>query len=201
MRIRHLFAAGSLLVAFAAPASALPIPEPFLSGDSYYFYSYLEGGNVRPSPTPTGYAAYATVIWEKSTQQVYFQIEWFNTSSSPTLAQLHYATCGAPCAPPSVHGDVSPAVPGFDDLVFPANAGTGGVIEFIRPMSTVQFITTLDTWSAYLQIHTASYPEGEVRGIVIPEPLSAALLGLGLALLARTRGRKARSPGRCVDAR
>lgn len=42
---------------------------------------------------------------------------------------------------------------------------------------------------AYVNIHDAQFPGGEIRGFVVPEPTSVALLTLGLGLLAISRKR------------
>jgi len=44
----------------------------------------------------------------------------------------------------------------------------------------------------YVNLHTSMFPGGEIRGQVVPEPLTLSLLGLGSAVLIRRRQRRNR---------
>lgn len=48
----------------------------------------------------------------------------------------------------------------------------------------------LNAGDAYLNIHTAMFPGGEISGFLTPEPTTAVLLGAGLAGLAVARNRE-----------
>ena len=46
------------------------------------------------------------------------------------------------------------------------------------------FIAGIIAGKTYLNIHSASFGGGEIRGFIVPEPATLAILGLGLAALA-----------------
>jgi len=51
------------------------------------------------------------------------------------------------------------------------------------PSAAAALINGITTGLTYLNIHTVNNPGGEIRGFLIPEPQSLALLGIGMLTL------------------
>jgi hypothetical protein len=77
-----------------------------------------------------------------------------------------------------------------DQVVTPLASGVGGTIsgKWDAPEGNN---TTLAPWiddilagRAYINFHTTQYPGGEIRGAIVPEPSTIAILGFGVAALA-----------------
>jgi hypothetical protein len=83
-----------------------------------------------------------------------------------------------------------------DQVVTPLAGGVGGTISG-KWDATEGNNTTLAPWiddilagRAYINFHTTQYPGGEIRGAIIPEPSSIALVACGLAALSVLARRK-----------
>ena len=76
----------------------------------------------------------------------------------------------------------------YNSAFVTANGGTAGTAE-------AAFITGLNTGQTYANLHNATFPGGEIRGLVAvtPEPGTLVLLGTGVAGLAATVRRRIRT--------
>jgi hypothetical protein len=178
-----MFAAALCL---AAPGSASTI---FLTGTF----------NPEGGPTATGTGS-ATVIIDTSLMTMSVSATWSGTSGTSTAAHIHCCT-----ALPGVgNAGVATQVPSFSG--FPLGV-TGGSYSKSFDMSLAAswnpayvtanggtttsafaaFVAGLETDHGYFNIHTNTFPGGEIRAWLVPEPSTIALLSLGLVVLAARR--------------
>ena len=95
-------------------------------------------------------------------------------------------------APVGMHIHLGAAGVEGDPLVtLPLSAGVdpNSLVGFVAPPQAILQSILADPTAFYVNIQTAAYPNGAVRGQV-PEPGAAALLGTGLALLGALRRRR-----------
>jgi hypothetical protein len=185
-RLGVLLLAGAL--GFAAPATAATL---IFSG------SFTpEGG---PGATGTGSA---TVTIDDFLRTMDVQATWSGTSGNSTAAHIHCCTL----SPGTGNAGVATQVPSF--LGFPLGVTAGNYSQFfdmnLAGSWNAAYITnnggtTTSAFNAllagllddraYFNIHTNTFPGGEIRArlLLIPEPSTVALLGIGLVALAARR--------------
>jgi hypothetical protein len=112
-----------------------------------------------------------------------------DTVANTLVVNLSYSGLLAPttnahihcCAPPGVSaGVIIPFVPPF---VTGLTSGT-----FLNTFNlTATQVTQVASGLSYINIHTTLYPAGEIRGQIVPEPASLALVFAGLVVAALMR--------------
>ncbi len=159
------------------------------------FFAVLAGTNENPAnASPATGFAFVTINSVANTMQV--QVSFSGLLGTTTASHIH-----APINPPANVG-VATTVPTFPGFPLGVTAGSynqtfdmtlassfnptfvtnnGGTPASAR----IVLFNAIRNGQSYLNIHTTSFPGGEIRGflqIAAPEPASVGLLGLGLGL-------------------
>ena len=191
MKLSALIAGSLFVAAVSAPAVA----------QQSIFTAELLGSNERPDPnnSPGTGTATVTVDLDQSTMRVQ---ETFSGLLAPTTVS-HIHCCAGPdgSAPPAT---TVPSFPGFPvgvtagtyDQTFnmldassynpafiSANGGTAA-------SAFDAFVDGLNNGTAYANIHTEMFPAGEIRGTLVPEPETYAMLLAGLAMVSMMSRRR-----------
>jgi CHRD domain/PEP-CTERM motif len=153
--------------------------------------------------------------YDSATHTLSIDTDFSGLSGGTTVAHIH--CCVA--APGTVGVAVTPGtLPGFPvgvsaesysvelDLENPATYTAGFLINFGEGTAAggeAALIAGLTDSRAYFNVHTTSFPAGEIRGFLaqVPEPPSYAMLGLGLLTMGAAARRRRRGSGTCATSR
>jgi hypothetical protein len=188
--------------------AALILNPPVVSAAPTTFVADLTGANeVPPSGSPgTGLA---TVVLDPVANTLHVDVAFSGLEAGTTAAHIH-------CCLPSpgatgVNVGVATTVPAFPGFPLGVTAGTYSHDFSLLDSSTYNpaFITThggtiagaeaalvagIQNTETYLNIHTALFPNGEIRGFVAtPEPATLFLLSTGVLALGVKSRRRHRS--------
>ena len=175
MRLPYLLSATVLSLSFCLPASAT----------TFSFVTTLSNLG-EPVPTSTGSGS-ASVAFNDALFTVSVNETFANLVNPATAAHIH--CCTAVAFTGSI--GVALALSGFP------SAQSGNYINSftLAPADFSSLLAGTQAGKAYLNIHSAAYPGGEIRGFLVPvpEPGTYALMlgGLGLLGMAAKRRKQA----------
>jgi hypothetical protein len=141
------------------------------------FATNLSGLNEVP-PNGSTATGNAIVIVDDIANTVSVDVTFSGLIGGPaTAAHIH---C---CVPAGVNAPVVIPFTGFP-------AATSGTYSNFFTGIAPATIAGLEAFQGYVNIHNATFPGGEIRGQLVPEPGAAGLLAIGLGLLGFARWRR-----------
>ena len=147
------------------------IPTVSLGVNSTDFWAKLNGYNETPSINTDGFAMLKLHL-DDATQTITFRLEYSGLSGNPAAAHIHLGQqhtaggvmvffCGGggqPACPAATSGVVS-------GTITPANV-VGPVAQGVAAGNMTAVFNAIRNDAAYANMHTASFPSGEIRGQV-----------------------------------
>jgi hypothetical protein len=198
----------TLLTAAMAIATSMVLSTPAAYADTITLTATLSGALEVP-PTGSAGTGFATVVLNTTANTMFVDVTFSGLTGTTTASHIH---CCVASPFLNANAGVATQVPTFLNLPLGVTSGSftqlldltlassynpafvtaqGGTV----PGAEAALVAGMENGESYLNIHTTTYPGGEIRGLLAPtpEPNSILLLGSGLVGLVCTRlklGRK-----------
>ncbi len=179
----YLLAVGLAVAAASAPAKA-----------DFEAAATLLGSSERPTPNNSPGIGYADVVYRAVADTLTYTVTFSGLTAPALVAHIHVGSIdqAGPVVLPFTHPGPPSATSGTfsgtlmnSDII---NSATTGLTDI------AQIAAQILAGNAYVNIHSSTYPGGEIRGQLgaVPEPGSIVLLTLGgavtVGLAVRRRG-------------
>jgi len=160
--MKRLLATAAFLAAIAV---ALPARATLIT-----FTANLTGAQQVPANASTA-TGFGTVVLDDVADTITVDLSWSGLIGGPATAA-------------HIHG---PGAPGVNAaVIFPFSgvpaATSGAIPEQVFSITPAQ-ISDLEAGLYYMNIHDGTFPGGEIRGQLVPEPGTLALFATGTAVL------------------
>ena len=182
-----------------ALAATMLVAAPLAHAAVFNFFVNLSPLNEVPSTNSSG-TGIASLVLDTTAHTLTGHIVFSGLTGTTTAAHIHCCLASPFLVGSNVGvATVVPAFPGFplgvtsgtDDFVLDLDDPNPVTLTYNQAFVTASGGTAAGAEAAlvagllggrtYLNIHTNVFPGGEIRGFVVPEPMTASLLALGLA--------------------
>lgn len=177
-----------------ALGAAMLVAVPFARATVIDLHANLSGSNEVPVTGSLG-TGFASIKFDTVAQTLTLQITFSGLTGTTTASHIH--CCLPSPSQPGVNVGVATTVPTFAGFPLGVHSGIYNAVLDLTLASSYNpaFVTShggtiasaeaaliagLLNQETYLNIHTTTFPGGEIRGFVVPEPGSLALLALGI---------------------
>jgi CHRD domain/PEP-CTERM motif len=162
------------LIAIFGVAMALGVGT---ASAQWTFQATLWGTNESPANASTA-TGFGTVVLNAAQTQITVNESWTGLIGGPATASHIHGP-----------GGIGPTGPTNASVIFPFSgvpAATSGSIPQQSFTITAQQVSWLFAGYLYMNVHDNTFGGGEIRGqlLLVPEPSTAALLGLGVGAIA-----------------
>jgi hypothetical protein len=191
------------------PLALLLVTAARIDAATIVYSTELTGPNEAPPNASPG-IGFAILTYDDVLHTMSYDVEFLGLVAPTTAAHVHCCTA-VPFAGTAGVATTTPSFPGFPlgvtagtfvatfDLTLPSSWRAGFLATEgggTTAGAEAALIAGLESGRAYFNIHTTTFPGGEIRGFLVPEPMTLTLLGLGLAAVgvqARRRRTKSRT--------
>ena len=163
-------------------------------------YNAILNGPSESPPNASPATGFADFFYNDAVHTLSINMSWSGLTGPTSASHIHAAT-----AVPGVStAGVATTTPYFTGFPIGVTSGSFSTVLDLTQSSSYNgscitanggttataetaLIGAINTGRAYLNIHSQTFPNGEIRGFLfqVPEPSSAAILGLGSLLLFR----------------
>ena len=184
----------ALVLGFASAASASPV----------IFSAVLTGPGESPPNASPG-TGFAQVTFDFAANTMRVQLTFSGLLGTTTGSHIHCCnavpftgTSGVATTVPAFGGFPLGVTSGSLDAIYDMTLASSYNPAFVTaqggiPQAELALYNGMLAGDTYLNIHTTVVPGGEIRGFLIPEPMTLSLFGAGLAGAALIRRRRAKA--------